>query len=95
MSNELPPRGSGYYAVIVGLFFLFALIISFWVTIDLLTRQWLMRIWLLFVSTSLFLWGINRITKSRPDATIGQDTINLVNGIFSSTIALLALLFGK
>jgi hypothetical protein len=92
-----PPSGSGYYAAIVGIFFLFALISSFWVTIDLLTRQWLIRIWLFFVAVSLLFWGINRINKenSRPDATVGQDTINLVNGVMSSTIALLALLFGK
>ena len=93
--SDNPPKGSGYFAAIVGVIFLCAFIGSFFGALDQLSRQWLMRAWLVFVAAILILWGVNRIKKGRPDATVGQDTINLVNGVISSTIALLALLLGK
>lgn len=90
------PQGSGYYAVAAGMLFVCALLGSFFTTVDLLTRQWLIRVWLLFVAVSLLYWGLNRINKTTStDMTVGQDTISFVNGVVSTTIALLALLFAK
>jgi hypothetical protein len=93
--DEPPPKGSGYYAAIVGTLFLLILIGTFWLDVNHLSREWLIRVWLGFVSASLLYWGINRIRTGRSDPTVGQDTINLVNGVISSTIALLALILPK
>lgn len=88
------PRGSGYYTVAVGLIFISGGVASFSVDSDQF-HLWLMRAWILFVVFTLMFWGIDRIRNSREDMTIGQDTINMVNGVLVSTIALLALMFGK
>src|SRR5919106_4058893 len=88
--DERKPKGSGYFAAVVGAAYFFAFIGSFCVTLDKLTlsSQWLLRTWLVFVAISLLWWGVVRAIKGRPDSTIGQDTIRLVNSIVSSTIAL-------
>ena len=89
------PKGSGYYAAIVGAAFFLALVGTFWIDVVHLSREWLIRIWLGFVAISLLYWGVNRIRTGVSDPTVGQDTINLVNGAISSTIALLALILAK
>lgn len=94
--KEQPPKGSGCYAAAVGLLFAGGLVASFFVSVDNAIFLWLLRAWLFIVAVTLMLWGVNRIKNGRPDYfTIGQDTINMVNGIVASTIALLALMFGK
>lgn len=95
--DERKPKGSGYFAAVVGALYLVAFISSFYIALYQfsLPRQWLLRIWLLFVACSLLWWGVDRVKKGRPDSTIGQDTIALVNSIVSSTIALIALLLAK
>jgi hypothetical protein len=93
--GDHPPKGSGCYAALMGILFLVALALSFKISVDLWTRQWLVRTWLAFVSVTLLFWGINRINTGRRDWTVGQDTINLVNALIATTIALVALLFSK
>jgi hypothetical protein len=93
MSEQQPPRGSGYYAVIIGVLFILACVGSSPSVIAKVTPGLLMRAWLVFVSATLILWGSNRIRRGRKDWTVGQDTITLVNGLITSTIALFALLF--
>jgi len=90
------PKGSGFYSAAVGLLFLGGVIASFFVSFAKPPIiVWLFRLWLIFVSGTLLYWGQNRVRTGKKDMTIGQDTISMVNGIFASTIALLALMFGK
>jgi hypothetical protein len=86
------PRGSGYFAMGWGVVFFLLIIGSFFVRVDELSPDWIMRVWFLLVGVILILWGINRVKTGRDDRTIGQNTINLVIGIVGATIALLALL---
>lgn len=89
------PKGSGYYAFIVGILFLLAVVGSFFSGDQDPFELWLIRAWLVFVASGLLYWGRNRVQTGNNDLTVGQETINMVNGLFGSTIALLALLFGK
>ena len=89
------PKGSGYYAVIVGILFLLAVVGSFLSGEQDQFKLWLIRAWLVFVAGGLLYWGWNRVKTGSQDLTVGQETINMANGLFGTTIALLALLFGK
>ena len=90
MSNK--PRGSGYFAALCGVLFVLAFIGSFFVTVQQLSPEWIMRAWFLFIASVLIWWGANRALTGRPDRTVGQDTINLVIAIVGASIALLGLL---
>jgi len=91
------PKGSGYYSVAVGLLFLGGMVASFIIDFEKTTSTvslMLLRVWLTFVAATLLYWGSNRIKTGSSDWTIGQGTIGMVNGVFASTIAILALMFG-
>ena len=90
--SEPKPSGSGYFAAICGGLFVVAFIGSFFVSVDRLSPEWIVRAWLLFVAAVLSWWGVNRILTGKADRTVGQDTINLVIGVVGATVALLGLL---
>jgi hypothetical protein len=90
--SEPKPKGSGYFAALCGGIFFAAFLGSFWVTLDQLSPEWIMRAWFLFVGGILTWWGARRIQTGRPDPTVGQDTINLVIGLVAASVALLGLL---
>jgi high-affinity Fe2+/Pb2+ permease len=94
-NDERKPAGSGYFAAICGALFAFAFAGSFFVDLDQVSPTLVMRAWFLFVAAVLLWWGINRARTGRPDATVGQDTINLVLAIAGSSIALLGLLLKR
>ena len=89
------PKGSGWYALVVGLLFIGGVFGSFFTDVEKPLFLWLIRAWLFFAGGSLAYWGSVRIKNGSADMTVGQDTINMVNGVFASTIPLLALMFGK
>jgi len=90
--SQPKPKGSGYFAALCGVLFMFAFVGSFFVRVNQLSPDWIMRAWLLFVAAILIWWGGNRVWKGRPDPTVGQDTINLVIALVGTTVALLGLL---
>jgi len=85
------PKGSGYFAAFCGMLFMLMFIGSFYVSVDHLSADWIMRGWLLFVTLVLIGWGLNRV-RGRSDLTVGQATINLVIALVGTTVALLGLL---
>ena len=93
--SEPKPKGSGYFAVLCGILFVLAFVASFFVRIDQLSPDHIIRGWLFFVAAILIWWGGNRLRTGRPDPTVGQDTINLVIALVGTTVALLGLLKGK
>ncbi|MER9069210.1 MULTISPECIES: hypothetical protein [unclassified Mesorhizobium] len=90
--SEPKPIGSGVFAAVCGILFFLAFVGSFWVNVEQLTPDRLIRAWFLFVAAVLVWWGTNRMWGGRRDLTVGQETINLVVGIVAATIALLSLL---
>ncbi|HJU75875.1 MAG TPA: hypothetical protein VJ717_19190 [Gemmatimonadaceae bacterium] len=90
--DERKPQGSGYFAAFCGAFFLVAFLSSFFIRVDELSPDWIMRGWLLFVAAILMWWGRNRVRTGRPDRTVGQDTINLVIALVGTSVAILGLL---
>jgi hypothetical protein len=90
--SGLKPKGFDYFAALCGVLFMLACVGSFVVSVDQLSKDWIMRTWLLFVASILIGWGINRIRTGRPDPTVGQDTINLVIAPAGTTFALIGLL---
>ena len=93
--SEQKPKGSGYFAAICGVLFIVALVGSFFVKVDQLSPDWIIRGWLLFVAATLIWWGVNRVRTGRPDPTVGQATINLVIALVGATVALLGLLLKR
>ena len=92
--DERKPTGSGYFAALCGALFVLAFVASFFVTIEQLSPERIIRAWLLFVAAILIWWGFNRVRTGRPDPTVGQDTINLVIALVGATVALLGLFKG-
>ena len=82
------PKGSGYFAAVVGAVFLGVLV---FVDVTKITREWVLRGWFLFAATVLIGWGVNRAATGANDWTVGQDTINFVVAIVGATAAILAL----
>jgi hypothetical protein len=89
---KLKPKGSGYFAALCGVLFTLAFVGSFFVRVDQLSPDWIMRAWLFFVAAILIWWGSNRVWTGRRDPTVGQDTIHLVIALVGTTVALLGLL---
>lgn len=90
--SEPKPKGSGYFAALCGALFMVAFVGSFFVGVDQLSPDWIMRSWFLFVAAILIWWGGNRVRTGRPDPTVGQDTINLVIALVGTSVALIGLL---
>ena len=90
--SEPKPKGSGYFAALCGVLFMLAFVGSFFVRIDQLSPDWIMRAWLLFVAAILIWWGSNRVRTGQSDPTVGQDTINLVIALVGTSAAPLGLL---
>jgi high-affinity Fe2+/Pb2+ permease len=87
------PVGSGYFAAVGGVVLLAVFIFSYFVSIDKLPPEWILRTWLLFVAVILITWGVRRVAKgNKQDFTIGQETINFVIGVLGATFVLMALL---
>ena len=74
---------------------MFAVIGSFFVSVDQLSPEWIMRAWFLFVAVVLLWWGGNRLRTGADDPTVGQNTINFVIAIVGASVALLGLLKGR
>jgi hypothetical protein len=89
--SEPKPKGSGYFAALCGVLFMLAFVGSFFVRLDQLSPDRIMRAWLLFVAAILIWWGSNRVRTGRSDPTVGQDTIHLVIALVGATVALLGL----
>ena len=90
--SDPKPKGSGYFAAFCGVFFMVAFVGSFFVSVDQLSPEWIMRVWFLFVAAILIFWGCNRVRTGRADLTVGQETINLVIALVGASVALLGLL---
>lgn len=86
------PKGSGYFAAVCGLIFLCAFVGSFFVDVQQLTPERILRTWFAFVAAILIWWGARRVQTGSQDCTVGQDTINFVVSIVGATVAILALL---
>jgi hypothetical protein len=79
------PVGSGYFAAVSGVVLLVAFICSYFVPIDKLPPEWILRMWLLFVAAILITWGVRRVARgNKQDLTIGQETINFVIGVLGA-----------
>ena len=89
----MKPIGSGVFAAICGGVLLIAAICSFFVSVDRIPPEYIIRAWLFFVAGVLIVWGMIRIsTANKKDWRIGQETINFVIGVLGATFVLLALL---
>ncbi|MDZ4709400.1 MAG: hypothetical protein SH818_13460 [Saprospiraceae bacterium] len=89
------PKGSGFFATFCGVIFACAFVGSFFIDVQQLTPERIMRTWFLFIAAILIGWGWNRIRTGSQEWTVGQDTINFVISLVGATIALLAFLKGS
>lgn len=89
--SEARPKGSGYFSLGVGIFFLFVLLASLDVDLRTVSTEWLLRFWLVFAATILVVWGVRRIATGRDDWTVGQSTLNFVVGVVGATVAIFAI----
>jgi len=85
------PKGSGYFSAIVGIAFLVALVVSFFVDVKSISPIRFFQLWLAFAALILLIWGVNRVRTGDPNWTVGQNTINFVVAVFGATIAILTL----
>ena len=89
--DRSPPKGSGYFSLAVGAFFLLVLLASFGIDLRTISPTWFLRSWLGFAAVILVVWGARRIKEGRNDWTIGQSTLNFVVGVVGATVAIFTL----
>jgi hypothetical protein len=89
--SEPKPTGSGWFSLVAGVIFLVVLLASAFTNLREVCPYTLFQAWLLFSALTLIAWGVNRVRTGRPEATIGQNTINFVVGLIAATIALFTL----
>jgi hypothetical protein len=87
------PVGSGYFALVSGVLFLFAFIGSFFIDRAKLDPYVALQVWLVFSAAILVVWGGVRVrTGNGSDYRIGQETLNFVVAIAAATFAIIALI---